>query len=259
MICPCCGKETQPIATSCSCGARKVGPPLGEPEYVVPKVGTAILALVFAFLSLPAFLWKWLAIFGIFSILLARRAILAHKAAPLRNGGYKMAWLAFAVSSSLLLAIALYIGLGIPKYLKMQLEKQKAATRAQMYSIAIALMEYKKKHGTYPRSLSEIQADQENPIALTDYWDNKIDYQATTELATDAKAEGLPTTVVFNQYQLISNGPDGKPGTFDDIVLRDDRIVFPVPSETNDDTFFFKTPKKEVKQYVLKNSDSKSR
>lgn len=227
MVCPCCGGEMEADGLSCRCGARVVGPPLLEPENIVPKLGTAFVAITLTLLSIPAFIWKWLVIFNVIAIYFAWKAIKHHKADARRYGGYKTALTAFSLSCAILLGVSIYVGVGIPKYLHTRVEKQKAATRAQMYAMALALLEYKKKHGTYPRSLNEIQADKDNPIAFTDYWENKLEYQATTELAADSKGEGIPTTVTFNQYQLVSAGPDGKLGTFDDIVLRDDRLVIP--------------------------------
>lgn len=231
MVCPCCGSEMEADGLSCRCGARVVGSPLLEPDHIVPKIGNALAALVLTLLSIPAFIWKWLLIFNVIAVYVAWKAIKQHKADHNRYGGYKTAVTALATSCAILLGVSIYVGVGIPKYLRTRVEKQKAATRAQMYGMAVALLEYKKKHGTYPRSLNEIQADQDNPIAFTDYWENKLEYQATTELAADSKSEGIPTTVTFNRYQLVSAGPDGKLGTFDDLILRDDRLVVPTPAD----------------------------
>lgn len=225
MLCPCCGGEMASDALSCSCGARVIGPPLLEPENFVPQVGRSVTALVFAIISIFAFIWKSLLIFTLLAIYLAftsRKRILSD---PRHFGAYRTATVALVLSTTILLGVSTYVGLGIPKYLETQKEKQRAATRAKMYHLASALLEYKIQHGAYPASLNELKSISKENLELVDFWENRLKYQATAELAADSQSGINQTLPTFNQYQLVSPGADGKLGTNDDLVMRDGTIL----------------------------------
>lgn len=224
MICPCCGGQMASDGLSCSCGARVVGPPLIEPEYFVPQVGRSVSALVLAIISLFAFIWKSLLAFTLLAFYLAftaRKKILSD---PKHFGGYRTATAALALSAIILVGVSTYIILGIPNYIKTQEEKQQAATRAKMYHLASALLEYKIQHGAYPSSLEELKSVSKENLELVDFWENKLKYQATAELAADSQLGNSPLPT-FNQYQLVSPGADGKLATSDDLVMRDGMIL----------------------------------
>lgn len=237
MVCPCCGGEMAADGLSCACGAKVVGPPLTEPDYVVPQVGRSVVALVFSIISIIAFVWKWPIVFALAAIFLARNSLKNIKLDPRHFGGRRTAITALSLSILVTLGVITYVAAGIPKYLQLRTERQRAATRAQMYSVAIALHDYKHKHGSYPVSLNLLQVEVKEPMVLMDFWENSLKYQATAEVAADSLNETSPTGVLasFNQYQLISPGPDGKLGTADDMVMRDDIIISPsqadIPSE----------------------------
>ena len=60
LICPCCGGERAIAATECDgCGARQVGPPLARPDFILPNLGPAFLALTCAVLVAAVFLLAW--------------------------------------------------------------------------------------------------------------------------------------------------------------------------------------------------------
>src|SRR5438105_3203151 len=118
MVCPCCGGEMAADGLSCSCGARVIGLPLTEPEYVVPKVGRSIFAMTLAVLSIAAFIWKWLLLLALAGIWLARNSIKKIKADPRHFGGRRTALAALTFSSLVLVAVTIYICAGIPKYLR---------------------------------------------------------------------------------------------------------------------------------------------
>jgi hypothetical protein len=231
MVCACCGGEMAADGLSCPCGARVVGPPLPEPEYVVPKLGRPIFALVLAAVSIPAFFWKWLLVPALAGLWLSRGALGKIKADPARFGGKRLAAAAMTLSVLVLASVAIYIIVGLPKYLRYRAESQRAATRAQMYRLAIALHEYKDKYGTYPGNLYRLQLEKEKPLDISDYWENKLEYQTTAEIAADSKSEVNQSPMIFNQYQIVSPGPDNKMGTADDLVMRDDIIVSPTKSD----------------------------
>jgi type II secretory pathway pseudopilin PulG len=222
---------------SCSCGARVVGPPLVEPEYIVPKVARAVTALTLAVLSISAFTWKWMLVPAFIGLLLSRNAIKKNRLDPIHYGGRRMARLAMALSIIILAGVAVYVGIGIPKYLRLRAESQRAATRAQMYRVAIALHDYKRKHGAYPASLEAMQLEINEPLIFMDQWDNALKYQATAEVAADAQNEDNQSVALtsFNEYVLVSPGPDGKLGTADDMVMRDDIIISPTKAKISTD------------------------
>ncbi|MBI4854970.1 MAG: type II secretion system protein GspG [Acidobacteria bacterium] len=224
MVCPCCGGQMASDGLSCSCGARVIGPPLIEPDYFVPQVGRSVSALVLAIISVFAFIWKFLLVFTLLAIYLAfdsRKKILSD---PKHFGAYRTATSALILSITILLAVSTYVAIGIPKYLRTQEEKQRAATRAKMYHLASALLEYKIQHGAYPVSLEELKSVSKENLELIDFWENKLKYAATAELAVDSQVGNQPLPF-FNQYQLVSPGADGKLGTSDDLVMRDGTIL----------------------------------
>ncbi|MBL8149939.1 MAG: type II secretion system protein GspG [Blastocatellia bacterium] len=224
MICPCCGGQMETDGLSCSCGARVVGHPLTEPEHIVPKIGKPVTALVLGLLGTLSFAWKLVLPLPLFALILAYKAIKQAKADPKHYGGLRTAKTALSFSLLIVIGFTSYVVAGIPKYLRARAEKQQAATRAQMYKLAIALQQYKKEHGSYPRSLADLDIT-ENTVETLDYWEQKLEYQTTTELAADSAADLSQSGVTFNQYQLVSPGIDGKIGTPDDIVMRDDLII----------------------------------
>ncbi|KAF0248126.1 MAG: hypothetical protein FD167_2474 [bacterium] len=224
MICPCCGGEMLPDGLSCSCGARVVGPPLSEPDYFVPQVGRSVTALVLAIISIFAFVWKGLLVLTLVAIYLAFTARKQTLSDSRHFGGYLTATTALVLSTIITLSVSIYVGVGIPKYLRTEEEKQRAATRAQMYHLASALLEYKIEHGAYPVSLEELKSTKEN-LELIDFWENKLKYRATAELAVDAQPGINQPLPFFNQYQLVSPGADAKLGTTDDLVMRDGTIL----------------------------------
>lgn len=229
MVCPCCGGEMAADNLSCSCGARVVGPPLVEPDNIVPALGRPLIALALACISLIAFIWKGLLVVTVISLYLAIKAIKLSKKDSRHFGGIRIATTAFMLSTIILLGVSIYIGVGIPKYLKLRTESQQAATRAQMYHIASALHEYKMEHGIYPANLDVLQIELK-PVESVDLWENPLKYQVTSEVAAVDGQMGEHQPVVLpslNQYQLVSPGPDGKLGTIDDLVMSNDIIISP--------------------------------
>lgn len=225
MLCPCCGAQMAIDALSCNCGAKVIGPPLIEPENFIPQVGGSVTALVLAIISIFAFIWKPLLILTLLALYLAftaRKRILSD---PRHFGAYRTATSALILSIIILLGVSTYVALGIPKYIETEKEKQSAATRAKMYHLASALLDYKAQHGAYPASLDELKSVSKENLELVDFWENRLKYRATAELAADSQLglnQPLPS---FNQYQLVSPGADGVLGTNDDLVMKDGMIL----------------------------------
>jgi type II secretory pathway pseudopilin PulG len=222
---------------SCSCGARVVGPPLVEPDYLLPSIGRALIAMILAVIGIGAFVWKWLLVVTLLAVVLSLRAWRSAQRDPRRFGGQRLAATALAISLLLVIGVTGYVLTGIPKYLRTNVEKERAAARAQLYQVAIKLRQYKRLHGSYPPSLSALQILSPQSLVFKDRWDNTLRYQATTELAAESgpATDNLVMTqeveranvIGFNQYQLVSPGPDNKLGTADDLVMADDVIVAP--------------------------------
>jgi type II secretory pathway pseudopilin PulG len=193
--------------------------------------------MLLAIIGLGAFVWKWLLVVALLAVILAVRAWRSVQQDPRHFGGQRLALVAFSLSTLLIIAVLGYIAAGIPKYLRTNVEKERAATRAQLYQVAIKLRQYKRLHGSYPPSLSALQVLATQSLVFKDRWDNTLRYQATTELAAEAGPNTRPLVMLeeaeqanvigFNQYQLVSPGPDNKLGTADDLVMTDDVIVDP--------------------------------
>lgn len=61
MICPCCGRESNIRKGECqSCGARRVGEPLAQPDRKLPGLGASLGALAIVLLVVLAFVFTWL-------------------------------------------------------------------------------------------------------------------------------------------------------------------------------------------------------
>src|SRR5206468_4328295 len=148
--------------------------------YIVPKLGRSVIALILAVLSIPSFFWKWLLLLAFAGFWLARVTLRKVKADPAHFGGLRVARAAATLSLLVLVSSSIYICTGIPKYLHYRAESQRAATRAKMYSLAIALHEYKEKYGTYPGNLFRLQLEKDKPLDVTDHWENKLDYQTSS-------------------------------------------------------------------------------
>ena len=60
MICPCCGESREISSSECaSCGAKQVGPPLAQPDSLMPKLGPSFAALACGVMIILAFLPLW--------------------------------------------------------------------------------------------------------------------------------------------------------------------------------------------------------
>jgi hypothetical protein len=63
MICPCCGESREIGSSACaSCGAKQVGPPLAQPDVLMPKLGPSFAALACGVIVIIAFLMVWIVI-----------------------------------------------------------------------------------------------------------------------------------------------------------------------------------------------------
>ncbi|MCS6803714.1 MAG: hypothetical protein RMM98_00885 [Acidobacteriota bacterium] len=244
IVCPSCEKELV-SATTCSCGARWVGPPIVAPMVQVPRLGYGLTATALIMLAIIIQLvitgralyftnqtWRWelflttsyLARFFLPVMLLA--AYLAWKGLRLATtrpnefGGRRLARAGLGLSLAACLINASIFAARIPDLLENRRIKQRMYTEAMMYKLTNAITLYRQQYGSYPTSLIDLQEmDPEIRIVL-DYWENPLDYQPLSAVVASS-AVPLP----FDHYLLRSRGPDGIAGTADDIIMRDGVIV----------------------------------
>ena len=153
-------------------------------------------------------------------IWLGRRALKLIKVNPLQFGGRGMAQAALTTS---VIWCVLFSAAGIssiPRALQRGHAKHLAAVRAQFYQLHNeSLNRYYAEFGTYPAELSDLRDFIPEAIQTTDYWGTSISYSPTSLLASKDSRPG------FNNYQMVSAGPDGVMDTADDIRMIDGVIV----------------------------------
>ena len=99
--------------------------------------------------------------------------------------------------------------------IKTAIQKEKSLrTTADLRTIATALEAFKRERGQYvtaesSAALIDLLAPRYLPLVIRiDAWSNEFEYKGTT-----------------SQYRLASRGPDGKPGTGDEIVIENGQLV----------------------------------
>lgn len=247
MVCPSCGADIDSTTTCCSCGARWVGAPPTEGIQPVPRLVYGITALLILgmavavqlvitirsiYLSdlrwpwelflMTSYLSKFILPVVIGAALLAWRGMRLAAHRPAAYGGMKMSRRCLVAS----LVVCLMNGgvlLGrLPDMLENRRLKQQAYTRAMMYKVNEAIARYRQQYGSYPERLIDLQEMDPTIRPTLDYWDHPLVY---TPMSAVIASRGSP--VPFQNYQLISRGPDGILGTTDDIVMRDGVITPP--------------------------------
>src|SRR5258708_7615160 len=118
MVCPCCGKQQPEKALDCECGAQSVGLPLTDPEWMAPKLGLAVAAIVF---SLGGLLMLWIKPLGLIALVglyLGLNGIRFQKSSPLRYGGLRLAKIGFTLSLLMVLTNVGFIAAGVPRAIR---------------------------------------------------------------------------------------------------------------------------------------------
>ena len=280
-ICPCCGfKFHGALSSGCrQCGARAVGEPLPRPDYELPSYGRAfllavsgsLLVLVFASQTLIAFFqhfsgsyrfWNWVAAgetaawrlkWISIPVLIAtfwfgRKLYSSILAQPKRFCGVKYARNGLVASATVVMLIALLIGVTVPARLEHRRLAQEAGMRAQGYTIERAFSEYKLKYKTYPadiKDLLERLPDPDGSLAAALVNINPRAYNPSADVAAvateksrtlrgdiirkaslssatdDTSAAGL----AFTNYVLRLPGEDKITGNDDDWVVRDGMVM----------------------------------
>lgn len=231
MLCPCCGTQIERSARRCGCGARFVGEPLDEKPVKIKSYGPVMNSIgLLAVVTASALIFtKFLAVGAILVIWSSRRAMRLAKGDPATYGGFAVATATLVVTIIAGSVAAGFTVAYIPRFLENRKIKRDAATMAPMRRMAALLEEYKCAKGVYPIDKFEFEMFAKEAIP-TDFWEQHITYtgfgKEYASIGTTSKSVGVkggaPTVLVaFDNFELRSNGPDGKPDTEDDIIMRD--------------------------------------
>lgn len=288
IICPSCGSCVQgDLCLGCAtCGARAVGPPLAKAEHELPSFGRAgvafasglamsgtfLVLLVAVFIEkkpgaigfwtlmtageIVAWRVKWAALpIAIAVIWISARIVRSIKQNPTRFIGLHGARMGLVAACVVTLLVAALIGITIPDRLRQRQDSLDAAQHARLYTLHLALLEYRELHGTYPtdpdRWIDALRAlpDPHGRIAEALRFVDPNGYQATAQVAaasTKSKplvTSGLalrkassainpePASVSFTSYELRMPSEHRALASDDDFVLRDG-VINQSPSST---------------------------
>ena len=192
---------------------------------------------------------KWISIpVLLITVTLGRRLYRSVLNQPERFCGLKYARRGLLASSTVVLLIALLIGVTVPARLEQRQKSRDAAILAQWYTIERALVEYRIKYQTYPADLRQLRDRIPDPYGELDEalaGLNARDYRAMGEVAaistekprplggvaiskaslTSATDDAAPGALAFTTYVLNLPGEDKILGTEDDWVGRDGMIM----------------------------------
>lgn len=189
-ICPCCGDKINGdlrVESCHACGAFAIGPPLAQPDRLLPSFGRALaiggsgalLLLVllcgtitalfekqplsFEFWNVmgaaetAAWRLKWLTFpLALFALWAGGRVCARIAADPLRFAGLRLARAGFAMSAIVAASIALLIGVTVPARLRQQELAARAAQNAVAYEVSRVLLEYQTQFGSIPRTAEDL-------------------------------------------------------------------------------------------------------
>jgi hypothetical protein len=218
-MCPCCGEgfEGEAEGACGSCGARRVGPPLAEPERVLPAYGHALAVCAAGLVLLAAALgttagsllqfdefafdaktllraaetaaWrlKWTALPAGF-VLTGLCAWLCARMGrePSRFVGHRHARFGLVTVAAVAFVLAGLIGVTVPERLRVRELGRRAAENAVLYETDLALARYRKRFGTYPAALTDLRRleDPDGSVARLLAVIAPGDYKAETDLAS---------------------------------------------------------------------------
>lgn len=224
-MCPCCGEgfEGGPEEACAACGARRVGPPLAEPEHVLPSYGHAlavcaagVVLLAAALGATAGSLWqfeefaldaktllraaetaawrlKWTVLPAGFVLTgLCAWACGRMRREPARFVGHRHARLGLVTTAAVAFTLAALIGVTVPERLRIRELGKRAAENALLYETDLALARYKKKFGTYPAALTDLRRleDPDGSIAHLLATIAPGEYKAETDLASLSTGRG---------------------------------------------------------------------
>ena len=193
---------------------------------------------------------KWISIpVLLITVTLGRKLYRSVLNQPERFCGLQYARRGLLASSTVVLLIALLIGVTVPARLDQRQTSREAAILAQWYTIERALVEYRIKYQTYPADLKELRDRIPDPYGELDEALAGLDpvktYRTTGEIAvvttekprplrdvaitkaslSSAADDATPAGFAFTTYVLNLPGEDKVLGTEDDWVGRDGMIM----------------------------------
>jgi hypothetical protein len=258
-ICPCCGfKFHGALSNGCKqCGARAVGEPLPRPAHELPSYGRALLlaaggslvVLVFIAQTLIAFFqrspdsygfWHWVAAgetaawrlkwisipVVIATFWLGRKLYRTILLQPKRFCGVKYAHGGLVASATVVMLIALLIGVTVPARLEHRKLAKEAAARAHGFKVEQSLTEYRIKYKTYPADIKDLLERLPDPDGTLAAALANIDpgaYRPSADVAAvAAEKSGTLRGAVIRKTSLSSATDDTPAGglAFTNYVLR---------------------------------------
>ena len=261
------------------CGARAVGEPLPRPAHELPSYGRSVVlavsgslvVLVFVVQTLIAYFqrfsdslgfWNWVGAAEtaawrlkwisipvlLITVTLGRKLYISVLNNPEKFCGLSYARRGLLASATVVLLIALLIGVTVPDRLRQRQMRNDAAILAQWYTIERALVEYRIKYQTYPADFSELRERIPDPYGILAEALDGLDpnlYRPTGEFAAvapektrtlggaairkaslpSATDDASPGGLAFTTYVLHLPGEDKVMGTEDDWVGRDGMIM----------------------------------
>lgn len=157
---------------------------------------------------------------SLIGVWLGRKAMRRAKTSPAQFGGFSVARFSSVMSVALLVIFSTLLVSSIPGMLERGRAKKAAATRAMMYALHYeALQKFHREYGSYPQELTDLTRVNAEAVPHSDYWENGFSYQPVGVVASRGSA------ISFNEYKLVSAGPDEKFGTADDITMVDGIVV----------------------------------
>jgi len=208
------------------CGARAIAAPQTDEIVALPRVGGAVCGLTCAILGLGSFFTPWLVVPALLGAYASVRAYRQARREPAHFGGLRLAQVGVVLSSLVLPGLLVYGGYRAERWYADEQERARAASRARMLELSLAIQAYRKQQGALPSpQLQELRTAGLVSNPVTDAWGKKLRYRPTGELA----ATNPLTTPLLTQYCIVSAGADGEFGTADDLVLRDGVFVPAAP------------------------------
>lgn len=178
------------------------------------------------------------------------RVLATLRREPTRFAGLRLARTGLAMSASVALAITVLIGVTVPERLRQHALAAQAEQNAVVYEVSSVLLQYQNQFHTLPTNVDYLAKlhDSDGSVARVKEL-IRATYEPVSDIASlpstrgksgarrgavvrvrnatlrnnldDTPDEGLS----FTSYKLILPGADKKPGTADDITLRDGVIV----------------------------------
>lgn len=247
-ICPCCGfKFVGALSNGCrQCGARAVGEPLPKPDHELPSYGRSLLLAVAGSLMVLLFLsqtvialfqkqldplggWSWIAAgqtaawrlkwvsipLLIITVWLGRKLYRSIKLNPEKFCGLKHARRGLLASSSVVLLIALLIGVTVPERLRQRQMAKDAAFKAYWHTFEAAALEYQTRYQTYPADFADLQKRIPDPYGTLAEALRNLDatgYRPSADFAANAteKSRSLRGAAIRNaSFSATDDTPSG--------------------------------------------------